>query len=737
MAAMSWEDAGRLAFQNLLLLGLDTDEVEKKHSVELSEQTFLQQHMAGSGLGPHKAMEVVMHFLMLKVLAPELQAPLKQLFPVTDKQQARDFRKFVTDHLSALQKARELPPGPLIRSTIFDSPSGPKFCQMLFHVSQYTMKRQMIAMKKSSGIALPAFQRQNARSLVRVARHRVAHERRLFMDHIRRAGAAQECWAQFAHECVEAYQSATSSRAQVAAAQQALLSRYGADADVCLDHEAAEAKAEAADRHVHSMWAAVEQSSVASKSQRDEVESLLVRVEDEKSINITELMRQSLHDVDPSAPLPCEGLDIEALLQRWAANIGQVHRQLLVNTAGRDGLQQLAASAPAVHALAEEAEARVMSAQDLRRQLATDLDAVRRSIASLRKGVAERYEAVGADLDESLNAEEAEHSWVHTSDSASPGHVWQAAAAARASPGQDEHRKHDFVGFRLVSPPWKEREMEREKERTAVAPVLLEAAASARASTSAAKVKELDLRMQHLRNQLANPNPNPNAPHASDSPPAPAAAIDKGSPSKAQAQDADTSLNRANRPNRTANRRPAPAAMQLSDGIRGDKTGQDKDKTRPTPPPTPPPLYAALRGKRSSANGHATLSPPGAAASAASAASKTVLGEREVLVEREAVCDPAQKEIERRRASLRSKMTAALDDDLLASPAQLSVDTRGGGLGLVNALTHGALAHGDAIAKELSQMVSPPKHAGKGSVVGDDLGPEEGQNRIGRFFDDA
>ena len=105
MAAMSWEDAGRLAFQNLLLLGLDTDEVEKKHSVELSEQTFLQQHMAGSGLGPHKAMEVVMHFLMLKVLAPELQAPLKQLFPVTDKQQARDFRKFVTDHLSALQKA--------------------------------------------------------------------------------------------------------------------------------------------------------------------------------------------------------------------------------------------------------------------------------------------------------------------------------------------------------------------------------------------------------------------------------------------------------------------------------------------------------------------------------------------------------------------------------------------------------------------------------------------------------
>ena len=60
----------------------------------------------------------------------------------------------------------------------------------------------------------------------------------------RRAGAAHEHWAQFAHEFVEAHEAAVGSRAEVAAAQQALQAEE-ADSDVCLDHEAAEARAEA------------------------------------------------------------------------------------------------------------------------------------------------------------------------------------------------------------------------------------------------------------------------------------------------------------------------------------------------------------------------------------------------------------------------------------------------------------------------------------------------------------
>ena len=117
-------------------------------------------------------------------------------------------------------------------------------------------------------------------------------------------------------------------------------------------------------------------------------------------------------------------------------------------------------------------------------------------------------------------------------------------------------------------------------------------------------------------------------------------------------------------------------------------------QARPSPPATPPPLYAALRGKRLS-NGTSAESP---------AIQKTVLQDREVLVGREAALDPAQSEIERRRASLRSKLAGALHDDILAPPAS-------------NA----------ALAKDLTQIISPPKEAGKGSVVQDDL-------TVGRYF---
>lgn len=687
MAAMAWEDAGRMAWQNLLLLGFDPDEAEKKHGVVLCEQTFLQQQMAGSGLGPHKAMEVVMHFLMLKAIVTEAQAPLKMLFPVVEKQQARDFRKFLTDNLGALQKARELPPAPLIRSTVFDTPCGPKFCQVLFHVTQFTMKRQMLAMKKSAALAVPTFQRQNARSLVRVARHRVAHERQLFFDHIRRAGAAQEHWTQFAHEFVDAYQSATGNRAEVAAAQQALLSNT-VDSEICLDHSAAETKAEDADKSVRSMWMVVADSTVASAPEREAVERLLINVGHEKSINITALVRQRSQELDPSAPIADERLDMEALLQRWAANIGQVHRQLLQNTAGRAGLERLAASAPDVQGLAQESHARFVTAQNLRSQLAADVEGIRRSIMDLRRNVEQRYAGAVMDHDASLEQEEA-------TPRASFKPVGWESLASRASPKRDdacfEHvsraREHKVsgsgIGGGTSSPSSRDttsasRASTRSPSTFEATQLAAEVRGSIRASPmngmsvpegSNANVNELDMldmRTQHLRQQLASPQV-----------------------SCAQASSTFASSTVAQKPS------PLPPSSESGRVSNGIAIG-----AKPSPPATPPPLFAALRGKRLS-HGDSTPSPP---------CSKTVLVQQEVLVGKEVACDPALSEIQRRRASLRSKLADALEDDILAP---LSIAGRA-----------------PEVLKMLSpKMLSPPKQAGKGSVVQDD-------NLVGRYFDD-
>ena len=713
---MAWEDAGRIAFQNMLLLGFDTDEAEKRHGVAITEQTFLQQQMAGSGLGPHKPMEVVMHFLLLKGLPSDAQAPLKLLFPVVEKQQARDFRKFATDSLGGLQKTKELPPTPLIRSTIFDSPCGPKFCQMLLHFSQYVMRRQMLAMKKSAALVMPTFQRQNARSLVRVARQRVAHERHLFLDHIRRAGNAHDHWTQFAHDFLEAYETAVRSRAEVAAARQELLSTV--DSELCLDHGSAEAKAEEYDERVQSMWSTIELSRVGSHAQRESVERLLVNDGHEKSINIAGLMQQTSQDLNPSAPILKENLDMEALLQRWAANIGQIHRQLLQNTAGRAGLDRMAASAPDVKALADEAHSRFITAQSLRVQLAADVETARRSIKELRTNVEHRYE--GSVMNHDASMEEAASLSPSSSPNARDGRV---PHSPQRQDWHDEHNSSRVLEYHHAALSGNGSPNPRDSESLPTSPPSHDLKAASAAATQEhpttqlqlraspvngiavygtgvvdasthAGITELDERMKRLKKQLSSP-PHPrreifsNAQHGPNS---------GATPSDSQSAYL---------------KRPAAAAPSpLSQvNINYGNGPMKPSPVKPSPPATPPPLVAALRGKRL-VNGDATQSPP---------STKTVLEMREVVVGKEAAaCDPQQSEIERRRASLRSKLAGALDDDILSPPLVLGI--AGGSGGAFAGLE-------DMLAGDLKQTISPPKIAGKGEVVLDDTSG-------GRYFDE-
>lgn len=96
-----------------------------------------------------------------------------------------------------------------------------------------------------------------------------------------------------------------------------------------------------------------------------------------------------------------------------------------------------------------------------------------------------------------------------------------------------------------------------------------------------------------------------------------------------------------------------------------------------------------------------------------------MLAQREVLVAKQAACDPAQSEIERRRASLRSKLAGTLDDDILAPPLPLNMEA-------------GASTAPDVMAKDLHKMLSPPKKAGKGSVVKDTYNTDD--LSVPRFF---
>jgi hypothetical protein len=155
-------------------------------------------------------MEAVMHFVVLKAF-PDSASLMKLCWPIVEKTQARDFRKLVTDKLIHLQKEHEIPSNPMVRSTLMDSPSGPKFLAILFHTVQAAMRRGLSAMKQPM-TSLAPFNGKDGPSLQRLARIHASRERKRFLSRVGEISAAHEQWQSFAVRTAGAYESALQER---------------------------------------------------------------------------------------------------------------------------------------------------------------------------------------------------------------------------------------------------------------------------------------------------------------------------------------------------------------------------------------------------------------------------------------------------------------------------------------------------------------------------------------------
>ena len=254
---MQSEDMARLALQNCFLMGFDPAEARARHDVDITEEVLL----APSGVQRH--MEVLMHFIVLKAF-PDSEKAMKLVWPIVEKTQARDFRRLVTDRLTAMQRDKEMPSAPLVRSTTMDSPCGPKFLAILFHATQATMRRSLAHMKQPPTPVVAPFpggggaqQQQQAAAQLRMLLLHTSRERKMLLQKIADVDAAHKEWRGFAERIIESYEGNVAEREAMRSEMNMMMGEGGCGTEV-LSTSAAEDRKLLADQVVGRSWARIQ-----------------------------------------------------------------------------------------------------------------------------------------------------------------------------------------------------------------------------------------------------------------------------------------------------------------------------------------------------------------------------------------------------------------------------------------------------------------------------------------------
>nr|XP_006814144.1 PREDICTED: uncharacterized protein LOC100366745 [Saccoglossus kowalevskii] len=121
--------ARELFFNNLLLLGFEATREEAKHRIPFTSEMF--------ALPNKKGFEVVTHFLFEKLNPAMAAEQFRDCWPVADKKQEQQFRKTVSNWIQHI--AKECPEAnlPRIVPSMFLSPGGDKFYNLLMHFSTF------------------------------------------------------------------------------------------------------------------------------------------------------------------------------------------------------------------------------------------------------------------------------------------------------------------------------------------------------------------------------------------------------------------------------------------------------------------------------------------------------------------------------------------------------------------------------------------------------------------------
>lgn len=124
-------DIKQIFFTNLQLLGFDSASMEIKYKIPFNKEMFNLPNKAGA--------EAVLYFLFGSLNPTLCRQEFRDCWPVMDKKSESTFRKVCCIWLQNIQKEEADSRLPRINASLFLSPGGDKFYQLLFSFSTYVL----------------------------------------------------------------------------------------------------------------------------------------------------------------------------------------------------------------------------------------------------------------------------------------------------------------------------------------------------------------------------------------------------------------------------------------------------------------------------------------------------------------------------------------------------------------------------------------------------------------------
>ncbi|CAC5426353.1 HAUS6 [Mytilus coruscus] len=191
-------DMKQIFFTNLQVLGFDAAAEGQDNKIPFNKNMFDLPNKRGS--------EVVLHFLFEKLNPVMCREEFRHCWPIIDKQQEAQFRRTCNNWLNNISKNEPDSHLPRITGSLFLSPGGEKFIQLLLHFSRYVLQQDIERMGgKDKDHLLIANPRIDTNCpMVRKRRSTNAYEYDFDPQSIKRAQRVQEVrdlWKQFDDFC--------------------------------------------------------------------------------------------------------------------------------------------------------------------------------------------------------------------------------------------------------------------------------------------------------------------------------------------------------------------------------------------------------------------------------------------------------------------------------------------------------------------------------------------------------
>lgn len=360
---IDYTDPQVLMFNNMMLLGFNASAMEKKQGVPFGPTMF-------SNTGATRQCDCVVHFLLSKIFPVEAASEFKSVWPILDRVQQREFKKIACGMLAKLQKSEAIPSQPQIRPTALDTPSGDRFCMLLWAVSNHALAIEFKRRYPAQYASMPQLSSapELSRVIVPVA---IRHEQLLrskFLKAAERLAHLDTQWAQVGEALGSTYRELRSQFAQLQEQAQAA----GLDPLTAAEQDGAEPLELA---HIRDWYLRFTADYAGQETARALVLDILNQRATSASLDAAKISAALGDGTDVSGPL-----DLSLVLDKWSTSLGQLRQELGAHAGRPSPITSVAAQAQALEDVVSKREEILGAVVKLRQEANDALSDATRSL---------------------------------------------------------------------------------------------------------------------------------------------------------------------------------------------------------------------------------------------------------------------------------------------------------------------------------------------------------------------